>query len=125
MTGGMTRTTGRLRKVEMPRGQKRAQQAEKNLYRSIYLIELARGSSHIASTLSPQTQRIAIAEVMDEFREQHGADKLVVFRELLAESLEKRNEPSAAQAVLNFEPTGCEPETATAQRDTSRGIETP
>jgi hypothetical protein len=43
-------------------------------------------------------------EVLDEFRAQYGADKLVVFRELLAESLEKRNEPSAAQAVLNFEP---------------------
>jgi hypothetical protein len=104
MAGGMTRTTGPLRKVEMPRAPKRAQQADKNLYRSVYLIELARGSSHIASTLSPQTQRIAITEVMDEFRAQYGADKLVVFRELLAESLEKRSEPSAAQAVLNFEP---------------------
>ncbi|MEW9580380.1 hypothetical protein ABQJ48_02040 [Paraburkholderia sp. DGU8] len=88
----------------MPRGPKRTQQADKNLYKSVYLVELARGSSHIASTLSPQTQRIAITEVMDEFRARYGADKLVVFRELLAESLEKRNEPSAAQAVLNFEP---------------------
>ncbi|MFL9960873.1 hypothetical protein PQR02_07035 [Paraburkholderia sediminicola] len=88
----------------MPRPRKRAEQAEKNIYRSVYLIELARGSSHIASTLSPQTQRIAIAEVLDEFHRQYGADKLIIFRELLAESLEKRNQPIAAQAVLNFKP---------------------
>ncbi|KAA1012069.1 hypothetical protein FVF58_13235 [Paraburkholderia panacisoli] len=88
----------------MPRARKGAEQAEKNAYRSLYLTELARGSSHIASTLSPQTQRIAIAEIVDEFCTQHGADKLVIFRELLAESLEKRNQPGAAQAVLNFKP---------------------
>jgi hypothetical protein len=88
----------------MPRGRKNAEQAERNLYRSVYLMELARGSSHIASTLSSQTQRIAIAEVLEGFCTHHGADKLVIFRELLAESLEKRNQPIAAQAVLNFMP---------------------
>jgi hypothetical protein len=88
----------------MPTGRKRAEQAEKNIFRSVYVMELARGSSHIASTLSPQTQHIAIAEILDEFCTRHGADKLVIFRELLAESLEKRNQPIAAQAVLNFKP---------------------
>lgn len=88
----------------MPKGRKRDHQAEKTLYRSVYLMEVARGSSHIASTLSAATQRIAIAEVLHEFQLQHGADRLAVFRDLLAESLEKRGHQSAAQAVSNFEP---------------------
>jgi hypothetical protein len=96
------------KKTTMPTGKKRGRrrglQAEKALYRSTYLMELARGSSHIASTLSPATQRVAIAEVFGEFRLQHGPDNVVVFRELLAESLMERNNLSAAQAVLSFEP---------------------
>jgi hypothetical protein len=63
-------------------------------------MELARGSSYIASTLSPATQQVAIAEVLHEFRLQHGADRLFIFRDLLAESLEKRDNRSAAQAVF-------------------------
>jgi hypothetical protein len=88
----------------MPKGRKPGQQAEKILYRSIYLMELARGSSYIASMLSPATQRVAIAEVLDEFRLQYGADTLLIFRDLLAESLMKRDNRPAAQAVLSFEP---------------------
>lgn len=87
----------------MPKGQHRSQQAEKNLYRSAYLMELARGSSYIASTLTPATQHRAIAEVMHEFCTQYGADKLFIFRDLLAESLKDRNNLPAAQAVLSFE----------------------
>jgi hypothetical protein len=89
---------------EEKRGRRRGLQAEKALYRSIYLMELARGSSYIASTRSPATQRAAIAEVFDEFRSLYGPDKLLIFRELLAESLHKRDCLSAAQAVLSFEP---------------------
>lgn len=88
----------------MPRGRKPGQQAEKRLYRSLYLMELARGSSYIASTLNPATQRVAIAEVLDEFRLQHGADALSIFRDLLAENLANRDNRPAAQAVLGFEP---------------------
>lgn len=87
----------------MRKGRKTDRHAEKTLYRSTYLVDLARGSSFIASTLTPATQRAAIAEVLEEFRTQHGVEKLLIFRELLAESLEKRQNPLAAQAVLSFE----------------------
>jgi hypothetical protein len=89
----------------MSKPRKISRHADKKLYRSAYLMELARGSSYIASTLTPATQRAAIEEVLQEFRAQHGAEKLFIFRELLAESLEKRQNPHAAQAVLTFEPS--------------------
>ncbi|MFM0059421.1 hypothetical protein [Paraburkholderia phytofirmans] len=66
------------------------------------MMELARGSSYIASTLTPKTQQAAIAEVLKGFREQHGTDTLLIFRELLAESLRNRKHKLAAEAVLNF-----------------------
>jgi hypothetical protein len=67
------------------------------------MVELARGSSYIASTLTPATQAAAIAEVLNEFRSQYGADRLLIFRDLLAESVKNRNDARAAEAVLNFE----------------------
>ncbi|SIT39278.1 conserved hypothetical protein [Paraburkholderia ribeironis] len=88
----------------MSKGRKPGQQAEKRQFSSLYLMELARGSSHIASTLSPATQHEAIAEVLQEFRLQHGADKLLLFRDLLAQRLKDRENPQAAQAVLSFDP---------------------
>ena len=86
----------------MRNGRKSARETEKALCRSTYMMELARGSSYIASTLTPATQRAAIAEVLNEFREQHGADTLLIFRDLLAESLKDRQHKLAAEAVLNF-----------------------
>ena len=86
----------------MRNGRKSAREAEKTLCRSTYMVELARGSSYIASTLTPATQQAAIAEVLNGFREQHGADTLLIFRELLAESLRNRMDKLAAEAVLNF-----------------------
>ncbi|MGF6482481.1 hypothetical protein [Paraburkholderia sp. JPY419] len=88
----------------MPRGPRSGRQAEKNRYRSTYLLELARGSSHIASTLGADSRQAAIAEVLCEFGLQYGKDKLPVFRALLAESLEDRDNPDAARAVLSFAP---------------------
>jgi hypothetical protein len=89
---------------KLKHGHKRGLYAEMARYKSIYLIELARGSSYIASTRSPVTQRIAITEVFQEFHLQYGADKVLIFRELLAESLKQRDNLLAAQAVLSFEP---------------------
>nr|WP_168661395.1 hypothetical protein [Paraburkholderia sp. SG-MS1] len=85
-------------------GCKRNLQAEKTLYKSIYQIELARGSSYIASTRTAATQRIAITEVFQEFHLRYGPATVNIFRELLAESLKQRNDLPAAQAVLSFEP---------------------
>jgi hypothetical protein len=92
------------RKRDGKHGFKRDLYAEKTLYKSIYQIELARGSSYIASTCSPATQRIAIAEVFQEFHLRYGPDTVNIFRELLAESLRRRDNLPAAQAVLSFEP---------------------
>jgi hypothetical protein len=91
-------------KITMPRGPGLGRQAEKNRYRSTYLLELARGSSHISSTLGADSQHAAIAEVLREFGLKYGKDKLPVFRDLLAESLEDRDNPDAARAVLSFAP---------------------
>jgi hypothetical protein len=87
----------------MSKGRRASHAAQLEQHRSIYLVELARGSSFIASTLTPVTQRAAITEVMSEFSERYGTEHLSIFRELLAESLVKRRSPLAAQAVLEFE----------------------
>jgi hypothetical protein len=108
----------------MPRGRKPTQLSEKILFKATYLVELTRGRSHIASTLSEETRHSAIAEIFEEFSRQHGADKLAVFRELLAESLERRDHPSAAQAVLKFALPGVadeDAEDANAERRRLRG----
>jgi hypothetical protein len=102
---GCTRNRNGWEDPKMSKTGKTGRHADKKLYRSAYLMELARGSSYIASTLTPTTQRAAIEEVLQEFRVLHGAEKLFIFRELLAESLEKRKNPQAAQAVLTFEPS--------------------
>jgi hypothetical protein len=70
--------------------------------RVIYMLELARGSSHIASTRKPETRDRAIAEVLEGFREVYGPQRLDVFRELLAEDTERRGHPEAAAAVRKF-----------------------
>lgn len=79
----------------------RTRESQKVRARWDYPVELARGSSHIASTLTDGTRRSAIDEVLDEFAACHGADKLEIFRELLAESLAKRGQGDAARAVLD------------------------
>ena len=87
----------------MIRGRKPGRLADKQQYRSIYVLELARGSSYIASTLSPGSLHAAIAEVLRDFTLQYGEDALPLFRELLAESLEDRGNDGAAHAVWDFE----------------------
>jgi hypothetical protein len=88
----------------MMRGRKSGRVADKQQYRSNYVLELARGSSYIASTLSPESLHAAIAEVLRDFTLQYGDDALPLFRELLAENLEDRGNHAAAQAVWDFEP---------------------
>lgn len=71
-------------------------------YKCLYVVELARGSSHIASTLTSATLQVAVAEVMNEFVQQYGKETLSVFRELLADRLDERQSPEAASAVRRF-----------------------
>lgn len=70
--------------------------------RLTYMLELARGSSHIASTRQRDTRERAIAEVLQGFGEHHGQQLLAVFRELLAQATEQRGDREAAAAVRDF-----------------------
>ncbi|MFM0041062.1 hypothetical protein PQR05_09625 [Paraburkholderia sediminicola] len=67
-----------------------------------YMLELARGSSHIASTRTPQTLNRAITEVLDGFCQVHGLHALDVFLELLALDVGQRGNRDAALAVSSF-----------------------
>ncbi|WP_180970357.1 hypothetical protein [Burkholderia sp. WAC0059] len=64
-----------------------------------YSLELARGSSHIASTLTPLSLADAVDEVRNAFVAAYGEDDLAAFLELLAERLDKRTAREAATAV--------------------------
>ncbi|MCP2091345.1 UNVERIFIED_ORG: hypothetical protein J2Y81_007432 [Paraburkholderia sediminicola] len=70
--------------------------------RIAYVLELARGCSYISSTLSSDTRRSAIAEVLGEFRELYGEREETLFQKLLAEELQRRGKPVAASEVLAF-----------------------
>ncbi|MGF6726886.1 hypothetical protein P3T43_006278 [Paraburkholderia sp. GAS41] len=70
--------------------------------RVIYMLELARGSSHIASTRTPETLKRAITEVLEGFCQAHGLHALDVFLELLAQEVGQRGHREAAVAVSAF-----------------------
>ena len=74
--------------------------------RAAYVLELARGCSYISSTLTPDTRKRAVAEVLGEFRKLYGDQKLAVFRKLLVEDLQRRGQRDAASAVVDFKFTG-------------------
>jgi hypothetical protein len=74
--------------------------------RATYVMELARGASHINSTLTPETCKRAIAEIFAEFGELHGNRELGLFQKLLVEDLHRRGNRDAASAVADFKFTG-------------------
>lgn len=69
--------------------------------RVTYALELARGASHISSTLSPETQRRAIVETIGEFCDLYGETKLPLFQKLLAEELRQRGKRKPRLRSLN------------------------
>lgn len=73
--------------------------------RSTYLVELARGCSHIASMLTPETEQRAIREVIEEFLKLYGQKDTALFQTLLAEELQLRKKSAAAHAVRAFKST--------------------
>jgi hypothetical protein len=85
-------------------------QMEKKISRTManarvtYMLELARASLYISSTLTPETRQRAMTEVLGEIRELYGNKELAVFRELLVEDLKRRGKSEAARAVLGFKP---------------------
>ena len=68
-------------------------------HRLAFKVELARGASHIASTLTPASMTAAVAEVLDQFVVDRGAGGFDTFRLLLAEDLENRGCVRGAEAV--------------------------
>lgn len=68
----------------------------------LYMAEIARAGSHIASTLSALSERAAITDVASDFRNRYGSDDLDVFLELLAQTLENRLRSRAATIVRCF-----------------------
>ncbi|HKT98210.1 MAG TPA: hypothetical protein VJS30_17045 [Paraburkholderia sp.] len=66
-----------------------------------YGLQLARGSSHIASTLTPATRASAIAEVIEEFETLFGLDDLRCFLDVLAQRLENRGAREASAEVAD------------------------
>jgi hypothetical protein len=67
--------------------------------RVLYMVELARGSSYIASTRTDDTLNRAIAEVIAEFSQTRDAKELAVFLQLLALDVEKRGHYQGASAL--------------------------
>ncbi|HEX7909166.1 MAG TPA: hypothetical protein VF534_13925 [Paraburkholderia sp.] len=70
--------------------------------RSIYMLDLARGNSHIASAISVASQRTAIDEVIHEFGQRRTHGDLNSFLQLLAEDLEKRGKAAPAATVRDM-----------------------
>lgn len=68
-------------------------------HRLAFKVELARGGSHIASTLTPASMAAAVAEVLEQFIADRGAGGFDAFRLLLVEDLEKRGCLQGADVV--------------------------
>ncbi|WP_244744934.1 hypothetical protein [Paraburkholderia terricola] len=87
----------------MPKGKSRGGAMTSAIaVRAIYFLELARGCSHVSSMLTPDTCTRAITEVIGEFRNLYGDEEVALFKELLAEDLERRGKGDAALEVRDF-----------------------
>lgn len=75
--------------------------SELRAYRQLYMAELARACSHIASTLGPDSRNRAIAEVVNDFS-RNSTGNVLAYLQLIADDLKKRQATEAAQAVLDF-----------------------
>ncbi|WP_207004816.1 hypothetical protein [Trinickia mobilis] len=74
-----------------------------------YELELARGASHLASTMSYATLEAAMVETVADFVKLHGDDDLPVFLELLSRRLSERKKPEAASAIRILKDSGRPP----------------
>jgi len=72
-------------------------------------VELARDSSHIASTLTAASLNAAVIDVVDGFVHRHGNDGLSIFLKLLADRLDSRQKSDAASVVRHVDTFGSAP----------------
>jgi hypothetical protein len=103
--GTVRATRAKARKERPAMLKKKMSDARMARSRVLYMLELARGSSHISSTRSPDTLNVAISEVLNEFVDLYGADELEIFQELLALEIEQRGNSNAAQSVRYYRHT--------------------
>jgi hypothetical protein len=64
-----------------------------------YAVELARGSSYLASTMTYSTLEAAVTETVEAFVSTHGDEFLPEYLELMSRRLSERNKPEAASLV--------------------------
>jgi hypothetical protein len=72
----------------------------------VYEMELARATSHIASTLHEHTMLKAVAESIQDFQALHGRDDLRAFALTLRGRLEQRGKSAAARVLQHFAERG-------------------
>lgn len=84
----------------------------------VYEMELARATSHIASTLHEHTMLAAVAETIQDFQALHGGDDLGAFALALRARLEQRGKSAAARVLQHFAECGNLPDAVpnTSQR---------
>ncbi|TCF96424.1 hypothetical protein BZM26_37800 [Paraburkholderia strydomiana] len=68
----------------------------------VYEMELARATSHIASTLHEDTMLAAVAQTIQEFQANRGSDDLRAFALALRGRLEQRGKSAAARVLQHF-----------------------
>ena len=73
-----------------------------------YNLELARGASVIASTLTEASLMQAVGETLSGFVATHGTEDLDTFVRILAERLNKRDRPDAAKMIRSWQPFSSE-----------------
>ncbi|GAB2899271.1 hypothetical protein GCM10027093_39440 [Paraburkholderia jirisanensis] len=74
--------------------------SERRVAQTIYHVELSRGSSIIASTLSRETGETALREILSTFMGAHGPGDIKLFTELLQERLNQRGRPDLASELF-------------------------
>jgi hypothetical protein len=79
----------------------------------VYEMELARATSHIASTLHEHTMRQAVAETIQDFQALYGSDDLKAFALALRGRLEQRGKSAAARVLQCFAECGNSPDAVT------------
>ncbi|AUT66827.1 hypothetical protein C2L65_43110 [Paraburkholderia terrae] len=80
--------------------------ATRSLIETRYTLELARGSSVIASTLTRSSLMQAIGETLSAFVANHGTGDLDGFVLVLSERLIQRDRADAAEMIDNWRPAG-------------------
>ena len=80
--------------------------ATRSLIETRYTLELARGSSVIASTLTQSSLMQAIGETLSAFVANHGPGDLNGFVLVLGERLIQRDRADAAEMIGNWRPVG-------------------